>query len=317
MKKPHFAIGKRKARSDQRRALQQALAKAIRDKDLEVAEQIQEELDALAPKSNGRGSSSVCRDPFDPELLKIYRNKLVHEILAEFGKEIRVDFGFLGMVAGLVGILDAGCEAVGENISLPLRKELVRRLSRKFVERTHGMGMLYTERANQIVRKLYEHPEVVKVLGLPTGERPWIRRKTLAESVDFDSDFARRWEAFEAGQADEEADEAADGSSTADPTADTAPSRETGAATITEDAKAAEASAPDQKGSAGRDTQAQEKPRIGEGDAIERQTQTPAHEQRNDSMPTNPSMVGQTESSTTVGDDSKPTSNLDFNSLLD
>lgn len=310
MSKPHFAIGKRKARSDQRRALQQALAKAIRDKDLDAAEQLQEELDALAPKSNGRSSSSVCRDPFDPELLELYKDKAVHEILAEFGKEIRVDFGFLGMVAGLVGIIDAGCEAVGENISPSLRKELVRRLARKFVERTHGMGMLYTERANQIIRKLYEHTEVVKALGLPTGERPWIRRKTLAESVDFDSDFARRWAAFEAGQVDVEATNAA---------TDTAQQQQTRAATTPDGATAAEATRIGQAERDGDSTDPHEVMSAGKSAASrsEQRTGTPVQEQRNGAVPGDAATVARTEGATSTNDDVAPTNKLDLNSLLD
>jgi hypothetical protein len=213
----HPAIINRKQRAGLRREVHAKLDAALDADDLVLAKQLKDVLKELAPKSNGRSSSSECRDPFHPELLAIYRNKLVHEILAEYGKEIRVDFGFRGMVAGIAAIVAAASEAAGEPLSSALVRELTRRFSRKIVERTHGMGALYVERGNQILRKLYEHPQVVSALGLPTGDRPWLRRRPLADQAGFDTDFARRWTEFETQGVDAEdfvGDSATDGVST-------------------------------------------------------------------------------------------------------
>ncbi|MEO8901164.1 MAG: hypothetical protein ABI488_05765 [Polyangiaceae bacterium] len=203
----HSAISKRATNGEVRRALQEALHVAVTAGELEAAREISARLRAAAPKSNGRSSSSVYRDPYAPELLGIYARKLVHEILAEYGKEIRLDFGFLGVVVGLANIVIGASSAVGEPMSESLCRELVRRLFIKMHERNHGMGMLYTERANQVLRKMYEHPEVVTALGLP-NDRPWVKRKPLG---NIDGDFGRRWEEYVAGQVDTEGQEPEDG----------------------------------------------------------------------------------------------------------
>jgi hypothetical protein len=204
----HSAIKRRAANGAKRRELQEQLKQAITDRDIERAAEVQAQLDVVAPKSNGRPSSSVYRDPYDPVLAAIYAGKHTHEILGEYAKEIRLDFGFLGVVPGLDDLVVKSGEAVGERPSEPLRRELVRRLFAKLHERTHGMGMLYVERGNQVLVKLYEHPEVVRMLGLPTGERPWLARRPLG---DLDSDFAARWEEHAAGRAAEAAAQEGEG----------------------------------------------------------------------------------------------------------
>ncbi|HEY4223856.1 MAG TPA: hypothetical protein VGO62_21020 [Myxococcota bacterium] len=192
----------------QRAALQAEKDQAIQDGNLERAKELIEELKAIAPKSNGRSSSSVFRDPYDGELRAIYANKTVHQILGEYSKEVRTDFGFKGAVAGIVDLVDDACAAVGEAVSPVLEKELCRVFFAKFSARTHGMGMLFVERGNQVILKMYEHPEVVRALKLPAaGARPWLARKPLG---DLEAEFARRWAEYEGGHIDAEALEAED-----------------------------------------------------------------------------------------------------------